>query len=70
LQCTFQNESDFPEAYWYNRRLLGGIEQLGNQKEVRDLQRDWSGIMLFRDDFRVFLTVTKRTIGWVWTGRP
>ncbi|MET4448501.1 signal transduction histidine kinase [Bradyrhizobium sp. GM2.2] len=42
------------EAYWYNRRLLGGIEQLGNQKEVRDLQRNWSGIMLFRDDFRVF----------------
>lgn len=42
------------EAYWYNRRLLAGIENLGDQKEVRDLQRRWSGIMLFRDDFRVF----------------
>lgn len=42
------------EAFWYNRRLLAGIEHLGNQKEVRDLQRNWSGIMLFRDDFRVF----------------
>jgi signal transduction histidine kinase len=42
------------EVFWYNRRLLAGIENLGNQKDVRDLQRNWSGIMLFRDDFRVF----------------
>lgn len=42
------------EAFWYNRRLLAGIENLGNQRDVRELQRNWSGIMLFRDDFRVF----------------
>ncbi len=42
------------EAFWYNRRHLAGIEEIGNQREVRELQRKWSGIMLFRDDFRVF----------------
>ncbi|MFE0500062.1 ATP-binding protein [Lysobacter soli] len=42
------------EAYWYNRRYLTGIDTIGNQKVVRDLQRKWSGIMLFRDGFRVF----------------
>lgn len=42
------------EAYWYNRRYLMGIETIGNQREVRDLQKKWSGILLFRDDFRVF----------------
>jgi signal transduction histidine kinase len=42
------------EAYWYNRRYLIGIETIGNQREVRDLQKKWSGILLFRDDFRVF----------------
>ncbi|WFE75246.1 ATP-binding protein [Roseinatronobacter sp. S2] len=41
-------------AYWYNRRMLGGIEGLGDQKHVRELQRRWSGIMMFRDSFRVF----------------
>lgn len=42
------------EAYWYNRRYLTGIETIGNQKEVRELLRKWSGILLFRDGFRVF----------------
>ena len=42
------------EAYWYNRRYLVGIETIGNQKEVRELQKKWSGILLFRDGFRVF----------------
>lgn len=42
------------EAYWYNRRYLAGIETIGNQKAVRELQRKWSGILLFRDGFRVF----------------
>ncbi|MNM32716.1 Swarming motility regulation sensor protein RssA [compost metagenome] len=42
------------ESYWYNRRYLTGIDTIGNQKEVRELQRKWSGIMLFRDGFRVF----------------
>ena len=41
-------------AYWYNRRRLGGIEGIGDQARVRELQRKWSGIMLFRDNFRVF----------------
>jgi signal transduction histidine kinase len=42
------------EAHWYNRRRLGGIESIGDQRMVRELQRRWSGIMLFRDAFRVF----------------
>lgn len=42
------------EAYWYNRRYLVGIETIGNQREVRELQKKWSGILLFRDNFRVF----------------
>ena len=41
-------------AHWYNRRRLGGVEGLGDQKRVRELQRRWSGIMMFRDGFRVF----------------
>jgi signal transduction histidine kinase len=41
------------EAYWFNRRRLVGIDSIGNQKKVRDLQRRWSGILLFRDGFRV-----------------
>lgn len=42
------------EAYWYNRRRLSGIESIGDQRTVRELQRRWSGILLFRDAFRVF----------------
>lgn len=42
------------ESYWYNRRYLVGIETIGNQRVVRELLRKWSGILLFRDDFRVF----------------
>jgi len=42
------------EAYWYNRRYLSGIDTIGNQKAVRELQKRWSGILLFRDGFRVF----------------
>lgn len=42
------------EAHWYNRRRLARIESIGDHKEVRDLQRKWSGILLFRDGFRVF----------------
>ena len=41
------------EVYWYNRRRLGRIDSIGDQKVVRDLQRRWSGILLFRDGFRV-----------------
>lgn len=42
------------EAHWYNRRNLKGIESIGDQAYVREMQKKWSGIMLFRDNFRVF----------------
>jgi len=42
------------EGYWYNRRNLAGVDTIGNLKTVRELQRKWSGMMLFRDGFRVF----------------
>lgn len=42
------------EAFWYNRRLLGSIDSIGDQRTVRELQKKWSGILLFRDRFRVF----------------
>jgi signal transduction histidine kinase len=42
------------EAHWYNRRRLSGIEAIGEQRVVRELQEKWSGILLFRDRFRVF----------------
>ena len=41
------------EAYWFNRQRLGRIDSIGDQKIVRNLQRRWSGILLFRDGFRV-----------------
>lgn len=41
------------EIYWFNRQRLGGIDSIGDRKFVRELQRRWSGILLFRDDFRV-----------------
>ncbi|MCP4597946.1 sensor histidine kinase [Neptuniibacter sp.] len=49
------NLGDFSfEAHWFNRQRLKKIESIGSLKDVRALQRQWSGIMLFRDDFRVF----------------
>lgn len=42
------------EAHWYNRRRLGGIDGIGEMRAVRELQERWSGILLFRDGFRVF----------------
>ncbi|WP_241073224.1 sensor histidine kinase [Achromobacter insuavis] len=42
------------EMYWFNRRLLSRIEGIGDLKAVRNLQERWSGILLFRDGFRVF----------------
>ena len=42
------------EAYWYNRRRLGKIDGIGEMRDVRELQNRWSGILLFRDGFRVF----------------
>ena len=42
------------EAHWYNRRLLRAIDGVGELKAVRELQERWSGILLYRDGFRVF----------------
>lgn len=41
------------EAHWYNRQRLKSIDSIGEQKTVRDLQKRWSGILLFRDGFRI-----------------
>ena len=41
------------EIYWFSRRRLKSIDSIGDQKEVRKLQHRWSGILLFRDGFRV-----------------
>lgn len=41
------------EAYWFNRKRLGAIDSIGTRNEVRELQRRWSGILLFRDGYRV-----------------
>ena len=41
------------EAYWFNRQRLGAIDSIGNRNQVHKLQRRWSGILLFRDGFRV-----------------
>jgi len=42
------------EAHWFNRRRLSRIDAIGEQRAVRELQERWSGILLFRDRFRVF----------------
>ena len=42
------------EAAWFNRRRLTGVEGIGDLKTVRDQLQKWSGILLFRDRFRVF----------------
>jgi len=42
------------QAYWYNRRLLTAIDGIGDLSVVREQQQRWSGILLFRDSFRVF----------------
>jgi len=41
------------EAYWFNRQKLKGIDSIGNLQTVRKLQALWSGIMVFRDGYRV-----------------
>lgn len=42
------------EAYWYNRRRLGELDAIGDRQTVLRAQERWSGILLFRDRFRVF----------------
>lgn len=41
------------ELHWYNRRLLTKAGSI-DRKSVLALQAQWSGIMLFRDGYRVF----------------
>ncbi len=50
---TSVGEFDF-QAYWYNRQRLARIDSIGDRSAVRELQKKWSGILLFRDGFRVF----------------
>ena len=42
------------EAHWFNRRRLTAVEAIGDLRQVKELQEKWSGILLFRDQFRVF----------------
>lgn len=42
------------EAYWFNRRRLSRVDTTGENMALRDLQEQWSGILLFRDRYRVF----------------
>jgi signal transduction histidine kinase len=42
------------ELHWFNRRLLRRVDSIGERKQVLALQAQWSGIMLFRDGYRVF----------------
>lgn len=50
---TSVGDFDF-QVYWYNRQRLARIDTIGDQRAVRELQKKWSGILLFRDGFRVF----------------
>jgi len=58
------------EAYWFNRQRLKGIDTIGTQKEVRDLHRQWSGILLYRDGFRVFPYGEDDDDDWLSLDRP
>ena len=42
------------EVYWYNRRRLSGFDTTGDLHSLKERQEQWSGILLFRDRFRVF----------------
>jgi signal transduction histidine kinase len=42
------------EVHWYNRQRLSKIDGIGEKRAVKYLQEKWSGILLFRDGFRVF----------------
>lgn len=41
------------EAHWFNRRRLVQIDGIGTLTEVRERLKQWSGILLFRDGFRI-----------------
>lgn len=42
------------ELFWYNRRIVKAIDGIGDQAAVREKLKNWGGILLFRDGFRVF----------------
>ncbi|QSA99789.1 ATP-binding protein [Methylomonas sp. EFPC1] len=41
------------EFYWFNRQRLRGFEGVGDREEVRKLVKNWTGVCLFRDGYRV-----------------
>jgi len=41
------------ELFWFNRRLFRGVDSIGDKRAVQALHKRWSGILLFRDGFRV-----------------
>lgn len=41
------------EAHWFNRRRIKGTEQY-TAAELKDLHRQWTGVRLYRDGFRVY----------------
>jgi signal transduction histidine kinase len=42
------------ELYWYNRKNLRSVDSIGDRQRILRLQQLWSGIMLFRNGYRVF----------------
>lgn len=42
------------EMYWYNGRRLKHIEGIGDRTEVKQIKKQWTGIRLYRDGFRVY----------------
>ncbi|QSV45475.1 ATP-binding protein [Geobacter benzoatilyticus] len=42
------------ELYWFNRKRFNEIDTTGLRNQIRDWQKLWAGIMLFRDNYRVF----------------
>jgi signal transduction histidine kinase len=42
------------DLYWFNRQRLKKVDTIGDRNHVLALQKQWSGIMLFRDGYRVF----------------
>ena len=42
------------QVFWFNRRLLTGIEGIGSLKQVRAILATWAGgVSLYRDSYRV-----------------
>ncbi len=42
------------EMHWFNRRRLTKVDGIGDRRAVLAQQEQWSGILLYRDGFRVF----------------